>query len=290
MRLRPLNQLKKEKPVSFLTKKFFNDHEEVMHHFSPLEQLQLTEHFIQMMDCLSGFASEIDNKNAAIFADEYMASVDRLLIEFGSRFKPYTEKEFIQYFLLPIILITKEYYDKEEIKRKEHEPLTVDEAKAFAFICKSQLQQNRVDLLTNDVLKATNSRTTANVAPIAFDKPIVHPNTEIDDSLLLLIQGHLSPFKISFNNEADYNLSVNAIAQFLNSGQAYCGPVVFVKGGVIKKLAFALGEIWRSSSNEIISIEYLLLYTQLFSNFSKIEIDKSNLFSNNLYKYSISKT
>jgi hypothetical protein len=105
-----------------------------------------------------------------------------------------------------------------------------------------------------------------------------------------MVVSKLAHFKDSFTNEADFQKAIETIAQFLDSGKTYEGEVLFVKGGIIKKLAFALGEIWRSSSNDIISAEYLRLYTQLFSVFSKFDIDDSNIFSNNLYKYSISKT
>lgn len=291
MRLRPLNILRKENPVSFLTKTFFKEHDKVMLHFTPVEQLELTDHFIQMMDCLNGFANEIDNKNAANYSDKYIASVDQLLVKYGSRFKPYVESNFIQYFLLPLVLVTKAYYEDGEIARKENEALTVDEAKALAFVCKAQLNENRVALLTSDVhlieKKESPTKTLDANIPTETEPQNI---AAIDGNLLAIIQQHLSPFKEHFNKEADYNTAVQAIALFLTSGQGYLGKALFIKSGSKRKIAFAMGEIWRSSSNEIISVEYLLLYTQLFSIFSKIEIDKSNLFSNNLYKYSISKT
>lgn len=293
MRLKPLNSFKKENPVAFLTKRFFKEQDAVMQEFNPFEQLELTEHFIEMMDCLEQFASNITLPNGAKSADQYIAAADALLVKYGSRFKVYTEQDFIQYFLPPMVLVVKGYYDVEEIQKGETAPLSLDEAKAFAFICKAQLNQNRIALLTSDahiLTKDNGDNGTENDLVHTHQQESNVQNTATNPKLLLMVEDKLSPFKGSFNNLSDYTQAVQAIVHFLDSGTLYTGEVLFVKGGVVKRLAHALGDIWRSHSNEIISAEYLILYTRLFSIFSKIEIDQSNLFSNNLYKYSISKT
>lgn len=290
MRLRPINSPKKEQVVTYLTKHFFKEYEEVMQGFKPEEQLKLNEHFILMMDNLFHFASEIGNKTAAKFADEYAASVDALLVKYGSSLKTYIDKEFIQYFLPPLVLVCKGFYSQDEVERKENEALNIDDAKAFAFLCKSQLQQIRKEMLLNNM-------------PFADDGSVSNKESKLDSitnnaaitkegvqKYLPIVESKLTPFKDSFTIDSDFQKAIETIAQFLDSGKTYEGELLFVKGGIIKKLAFALGEIWRSSSNDIISAEYLRLYTQLFSVFSKFDIDDSNIFSNNLSKYSISKT
>ncbi len=290
MRLKPLNSFKKENPVAFLTKRFFKEQATVLQVFSPNEQLALTEHFIEMMDCLEQFANNVSLPNGTKYADQYLAAADALLNKYGSRFKVYTEQDFIQYFLPPMVLIVKGYYDLEEIQRGETAALSLDEAKAFAFICKAQLNQNRIALLASDAHILTDDTNTNNGITQTNQQQSDVENDATNQKLLLMVEDKLSPFKDSFNHQVDYTQAVQAITHFLDSGRVYSGEVLFVKGGVVKKLAYALGDIWRSHSNEIISVEYLILYTRLFSIFSKIEIDQSNLFSNNLYKYSISKT
>lgn len=64
----------------------------------------------------------------------------------------------------------------------------------------------------------------------------------------------------------------------------------FVKKGNIKNLAFSLGEVWKSRTNDIITHAYLQFYIDTFSVFSKQKLDSKSVFSNNLYKYSISRT
>lgn len=290
MRLKPLSSLKKENPVAFLTKSFFKEYDELMLHYSPSEQLEVTEHFLKMMDQLSAFADCHDTGLKPEHSDEYLAATDALLIKYGSKFKPYMDQYFIQYFLFPLILVTKGYYSAEEAQEGNIEPLTALEGKAFAFICKGILIQKRVDLLTSDAHILTKDNGTENDLDQTNQQKINLQNDATNPKLILMVEDKLSPFKDSFNNLTDYAQAIQAIALFLDKGLVYTGEVLFVKGGIIKKLAFALGEIWRSSSNDIISAEYLRLYTQLFSVFSKFDIDDSNIFSNNLYKYSISKT
>jgi hypothetical protein len=290
MRLKPLNSFKKENPVAFLTKSFFKEYDEVMLKYGPSEQLEVTEHFLKMMDQLSAFADSHDTGLKPDHSEEYLAATDALLIKYGSKFKPYMDQYFIQYFLFPLILVTKGYYSAEEVQEDNIEPLSALEGKAFSFICKGILIQKRVDLLTIDAHILTKDNGTENDLDQINQQESNLQNATTNPKLLLMVEDKLSPFKDSFNNLTDYAQAIQAIAHFLDSSKTYSGEVLFVKGGVVKKLAYALGDIWRSQSNEIISIEYLMLYTRLFSIFSKIEIDQNNLFSNNLYKYSISKT
>lgn len=101
---------------------------------------------------------------------------------------------------------------------------------------------------------------------------------------------HLGEYKAAFNSESDYLKAVNAISSFFQAKQNTIKEPLFVKNGNIKNIAYAMGEIWRSKENKIITIEYLQLYKQVFSIFKNQKLNKSNIFSNNLYKYSITKT
>jgi hypothetical protein len=104
------------------------------------------------------------------------------------------------------------------------------------------------------------------------------------------IEKYLTDFKDVFNNEKDYEKVVECINSFFLSQKINIKEPFFVKNGNIRSLAFAMGEIWRSKKNQIITYEYLQLYKQLFTIFKKQKLDKKNVFSENLYKYSLSKT
>lgn len=101
---------------------------------------------------------------------------------------------------------------------------------------------------------------------------------------------YLEEFKDEFKSVSDFNVAVDAIASYFHSGNISLKTPVFVKNGNIKKIAFAMGEIWREISNDIINHNYLKLYKQLFSIFGDQNLDENNVFGNNLYKYSVSKT
>lgn len=100
----------------------------------------------------------------------------------------------------------------------------------------------------------------------------------------------LQELKSEFNNDDDYNKAVILINNFFSEKLTKIEKPIFIKSGNTKKLAFALGEIWRSKTNNVITVEYLQFYKKAFSIFANQNIDEEHLFSCNLYKYSISKT
>lgn len=104
------------------------------------------------------------------------------------------------------------------------------------------------------------------------------------------IDYYLKDCKSAFLSEQDYLKAIQEIEYFFNTGKTKIKNPLFVKNGNIKKIAFAMGEIWRNRSNEVITFEYLRLYKKVFSIFGEHKIDKNNLYGCNLYKYSISKT
>ncbi len=107
---------------------------------------------------------------------------------------------------------------------------------------------------------------------------------------LSITEKYLAPYKDVFNNDADYQTAIKEINYFFQTGNISIKKPLFVKGGNIRNLAFAMGEIWRSQKNNTISYNYLVFYKKLFSIFADQKIDKNHLFSCNLYKYSLSKT
>lgn len=100
----------------------------------------------------------------------------------------------------------------------------------------------------------------------------------------------LEKFRNEFNNSEDYFKAIETVSAFFLDKDITIIKPIFVRSGNIKKIAFAMGEIWRSHKNDVITYEYLQFYKQVFSIFGKQSIDKNNLFSNPLYKYSLSKT
>jgi hypothetical protein len=100
---------------------------------------------------------------------------------------------------------------------------------------------------------------------------------------------YLEKDKALIKSEENYRYSVRVISEFLATGQAPVPQQVFVRNGKVKEFCYALGEIWRDTHNEAISLSYLNLCKGLFSILSSYEIDESNPKSSLIYKYFISK-
>lgn len=114
--------------------------------------------------------------------------------------------------------------------------------------------------------------------------------TNAEQEMTSLIESFLKEFKSEFNSEKDYLKAIAIFENYFSEVKGKIGKPIFIKSGNIKKLAYALGEIWRSKRNNVITYEYLELYRQAFTIFENQKIDRKNLMSSNLYKYSISKT
>ena len=114
--------------------------------------------------------------------------------------------------------------------------------------------------------------------------------TKTEQELPKMFEEHLGCLITEFNSELEYRQAISVINDFFLGKSISIKQPIFVKRGNTKKLAFALGEIWRSKKNEVITYEYLEFYKQAFSVFNSQVIDRNNLFGCNLYKYSISRT
>lgn len=114
--------------------------------------------------------------------------------------------------------------------------------------------------------------------------------TGTERGALKIFTEYLKDIKAAFNTDEEYHQANKIIDKFFSGEQINIDNPIFVKNGNTKNLAFALGEVWRSKRNEVITYEYLEFYKKAFSIFKSQNIDRNNLFGCNLYKYSISKT
>lgn len=123
-----------------------------------------------------------------------------------------------------------------------------------------------------------------NLPPQKTDQENPQSNTETHT------EKYLCEFEDAFNSKADYLKAIEIINSYFKGNEYKITVKIFVKNGYTKRLAFALGEIWRSEKNGTIPFEYLSIYKQLFTIFSKQRLEKEHVFSSPLYKYSITKT
>ena len=119
---------------------------------------------------------------------------------------------------------------------------------------------------------------------------VTPPQTETETVFTDTIEKYLCEYKQAFLSDSDYHYAVETLNSFFNNMKPKTVKQLLIKRGHTKQIGFALGEIWRSKKTEVISYEYLIMYKQLFSNLSTQRLEKDNIFSSPLYKYSISKT
>lgn len=106
------------------------------------------------------------------------------------------------------------------------------------------------------------------------------------------IEDYLQSFKEDKSiNEVDYNKLVNILLAYFESGKTtISSPKLFVKNGNKKRLAFALGEVFRGLKNEVLAYEYIELGKENLSIFKDEVFTKVNFTKSNLYKYYTTKT
>lgn len=168
-------------------------------------------------------------------------------------------------------------------------------------------QQKEIYLFNQSLEDFAASGVTAKYFPdkteLYFDKYITKKIKEIEAKEILLtqeigientqldfIEKHLLPYKQQFYNDPEYKKAIASINSFFQNETVIIKEPFFVKSGNIRKIGFAMGEIWRSKKNDVITYEYLEFCKKMFSIFKTQKLDKTNVFSNNLYKYLISKT
>lgn len=107
------------------------------------------------------------------------------------------------------------------------------------------------------------------------------------DITLITIENYLKSFNEGqIINDGNYNKLINLLYNFFkdNLNQTLKEPIV-VKYGSVKKLAFALGGIYKELSDKPLSYEYLLLGKNNISLFLKEDISSKSFQKTNLYKY-----
>ncbi len=106
-----------------------------------------------------------------------------------------------------------------------------------------------------------------------------------DKEKLKLIEAHLSEIKErAFNNLEDYNKAVNTVYNYFTKSLTAKTPI-FVRNRNKKRLAGALGEIWKKLKSKQFDYSFLLFVKNSFSNFSNEKVNKKNIKDSNLYKY-----
>ena len=117
--------------------------------YTPIEQLELTDHLLMMMEQLSLYGQQRDNQHYLV----YQAGEDALLQKYGSRFRAYYVKRFYQFFDLDLVLAEKEIYTDEAYNNLEEQSLTAEELQGVVYMCRNALHWHRTSLYLQDAGK-----------------------------------------------------------------------------------------------------------------------------------------
>ena len=124
-----------------LAKKFVDDFNEVLTHYSHTQQIELTEHILQVLALLGEFAISNDEQTYK----KFQTLEDELLKKYRNKLKPYLTKQFYKYFWFDMIMFDKEIISAETYKamQPQEQRLTADEVKRFVQIAQNTLHQQR---------------------------------------------------------------------------------------------------------------------------------------------------
>ncbi len=123
--------------VALLAQKFIRDYEDTVNQYGLPQQLELTDHLIDVLDLMKQY---IVNHDESIWK-QYKDKENALLKKYGKTLKPYADRYFYKYFDFDIVLAEKGIYSPEEFNRLTHEEqgLTLKEGKLFIRLCYNTL-------------------------------------------------------------------------------------------------------------------------------------------------------
>lgn len=192
---------------SLLARRFMQDYNTMLAAYTPFEQLELTNHLLQMMEQLNLYAPERDEQ----YYYAYYKQEDALLQKYGSRFQAYYAQQFYQYFALDLVLAEKEIYTDEQYNDLPEQAITPGEVRGFVAICRNILHRYRAQLYLQDAGKEPQ---TALPSDSADKQTGDAPDKDINKARQLLAIYYL--LKASFGIEARDSNAVSAVARLIH--------------------------------------------------------------------------
>jgi hypothetical protein len=204
------NSISKHQIPLLLAQRFIRDYDEVIKSFSGKDKLNITEHFLQVLQLQEQYQQ---TKEEADYK-KYVAVEEDLLRQYGAALKPYRAKQFYVYFDAGLVLIEKGIYNAEvfnQLPPKEQD-LPLNAMEQFIHICTNTLQRERDNLLLSGV-SVTNDTINAKEGAALNGKDETVNDTQATKARQLLAMYYL--FK-TVGIEHRTNQSVSAIARFVH--------------------------------------------------------------------------
>jgi hypothetical protein len=199
--------------AAILAKKFINDYDEVMKHYTVEQQVELTGHLLQVIELMQEYQESNDDKLFKKLQKEEMA----LTAKYKGTLKPYKTKSFHKYFQYDIILAEKGLYTSEEYNKLpgDEQGLSENEIKSFLLTCQKSLNNSLERLYLQEPSGKTQPSTEESLNGQS-DKDITRSRQMLAIYYLL---------KAGFNIEHRKSSNVSDVAKFVHlmTGTKYSG-------------------------------------------------------------------
>ena len=142
---KPITPIPAQQLPLLLAQRFIRDYDEVMRHYEPEDKLNITQHFLQVLDIQQQY---IKTEDANIYK-QFAALEETLLRHYGKALKPYRDKQFYVYFDPGLVLTEKGIYSSEIFNSlpPQEQSLSLSGMEQFISICTNTLQRERDNLL-----------------------------------------------------------------------------------------------------------------------------------------------
>lgn len=204
---------------AILTKKFINDYDAVMKHYNTEQQIELTNHLLDVLDLVKEYQENKDEK-----LNKDLQKREKALVEkYKQALKPYKAKAFYKYFQFDIVVAEKDLYTTAEYNKlsPEEQGLSDTEINTFLSIC-TNILNNSLDRLyldsPSDAEKILHSQNSVQ-EELTGDLP----DKEITRSRQMLAIYYLLKGDFSIEHRSTHNVSDVAKFIHLLTGTKFTG-------------------------------------------------------------------
>ena len=206
----PITPIPAQQLPLLLAQRFIRDYDEVMRHYGPVDKLNITQHFLQVLYIQQQY---IKTEDVNIYK-QFTALEETLLRYYGKALKPYRDKQFYLYFDPGLVLTEKGIYLSETFNGlpPQEQSLSLSGMEQFISICTHTLQRERDNLLLSGVTVKENTVNDKPDLPLN-GKQEDEPDKEATKARQLLAMYY---FLKTVGVEHRQSNSVSAIARFIH--------------------------------------------------------------------------
>ena len=193
---------------AILAKKFINDYDEVMKHYTVEQQIEITGHLLKVVEFMQEYQENNDNSLFKKWQKEELALAEK----YKDTLKPYKAKSFQKYFEYDIILAEKDLYTAKEYNKlpADEQGLSDNEIGTFLLTCQKSLDNSLERLYLqepHEKVQLSKPASTEESLGATSDKDITRSRQMLAIYYLL---------KAGFNIEHRKSSNVSDVAKFVH--------------------------------------------------------------------------